>query len=396
MTRKKNQYGNLADTPTIAVSLIGDGGIALWGMTPKARLIRALAKSKRPAAYADQPPTGAAAALLRADWYLEPRVLTAILDNPGVIVTARSQAGETVIAAHAPAEAVADVRQLVAAGGLGGAPIPAGMRVVTVDDICGAYNKALRKAEPPLVASMREHSERAIEWAMYRAAYKGVTDIVTKYVWPIPAFWVTLAASKLKLTPNMVTSVGLLLVLLTQWLFWRGDFWPGLLAAYLMVFLDTVDGKLARVTLTSSKLGNIFDHGIDLIHPPFWWWAWWMGLQATGYAEGSLMAAYGAPALEVILIGYVVGRVAEAIFMHSFGFHIHVWRRLDSVMREITSRRNPNMVILTVSLLFGRPDLGFLAVAVWTLICVPFHIVRLLQAGAERLMGRPIRSWLSE
>lgn len=394
--RKKNKHGNRTDAPVIAVSLIGEGGVALWGMTPQARLIRALAKSKRPAVYADAPPSGAAAALLRADWYLDTRVLNAILDNPGAIVTARSDGGEMVIAAHAPAEAVAAVRQMVAAGTLGQTPIPAGMRVVTVDDICGAYNKALRKAEPPLVVSMREHSERDIEWAMYRAAYKGVTDIVTKYVWPIPAFWVTLAASKLKLTPNMVTSIGLLLVLLVQWLFWRGEFWPGMLAAYLMVFLDTVDGKLARVTLTSSKLGNIFDHGIDLIHPPFWWWAWWMGLQATGYADSGLIAAYGEPALAVILGGYVVGRIAEAIFMHSFGFHIHVWRRLDSVMREITARRNPNMVILTVSLLFGRPDLGFLAVAVWTLICVPFHIIRLLQAGTGWLMGRSIRSWLSE
>jgi len=308
MTRKKNQHGKRADAPAIVVSLIGEGGVALWGMMPQARLMRALEKSKRPAVYADTPASGAAAALLRADWYLDTRVFNAILDNPGAIVTARSDSGEMVIAAHAPAEAVAAVSAVVAAGSLGQTPLPAGMRVVTVDDICGAYNKALRKAEPPLVVSMLEHSERDIEWAMYRAAYKGVTDLVTKYVWPIPAFWVTLAASKLKLTPNMVTSIGLLLVLLVQWLFWRGEFWPGMLAAYLMVFLDTVDGKLARVTLTSSKLGNIFDHGIDLIHPPFWWWAWWMGLQVTGYADSGLMAAYGEPALAVILGGYVVGR----------------------------------------------------------------------------------------
>ena len=32
-----------------------------------------------------------------------------------------------------------------------------------------------------------------------------------------------------------------------------------------MTFLDTVDGKLARCTIASSKLGNIFDHGIDLV-----------------------------------------------------------------------------------------------------------------------------------
>ena len=41
-----------------------------------------------------------------------------------------------------------------------------------------------------------------------------------------------------------------------------------------MTFLDTVDGKLARVTLTSSPFGNVLDHSLDLIHPPFWYWAW--------------------------------------------------------------------------------------------------------------------------
>ena len=44
--------------------------------------------------------------------------------------------------------------------------------------------------------------------------------------------------------------------------------------------LDTVDGKLARCTITSSKIGEAIDHGIDLVHPPFWWWAWGVGLHA--------------------------------------------------------------------------------------------------------------------
>ena len=45
-------------------------------------------------------------------------------------------------------------------------------------------------------------------------------------------------------------------------------------AGLVFMVLDTVDGKLARCTITSSGWGNVFDHGVDLIHPPFWWWAW--------------------------------------------------------------------------------------------------------------------------
>ena len=109
-----------------------------------------------------------------------------------------------------------------------------------------------------------------------------------------------------------------------------------------MTFLDTVDGKLARVTLTSSKIGNLFDHGIDLIHPPFWWFAWWVGCQQLG-----LRPPHPQLAVEVMIIGYVVQRVIEGIFMRRFGFHVHSWRPFDSWFRLITARRNPNLLILT-------------------------------------------------
>jgi phosphatidylglycerophosphate synthase len=42
----------------------------------------------------------------------------------------------------------------------------------------------------------------------------------------------------------------------------------GLVLGRLMTFLDTVDGKLARVTVTSSRFGDVLDHGLDIIHPP--------------------------------------------------------------------------------------------------------------------------------
>ena len=82
----------------------------------------------------------------------------------------------------------------------------------------------------------------------------------------------------LGVTPNMVTTIAALMTVLAFWFFLKGQFIPGLIAAWAMTFLDTVDGKLARTTLTSSKWGDYFDHGIDLIHPPFWYVAWGYGL----------------------------------------------------------------------------------------------------------------------
>jgi hypothetical protein len=52
------------------------------------------------------------------------------------------------------------------------------------------------------------------------------------------------------------------------------------------------------------------------------------------------------------------------------------------------------MVILFVSLLAGRPDLGLIALAWWTVISLIVHAVRLLQAYGEKRAGRPIVSWM--
>ena len=126
--------------------------------------------------------------------------------------------------------------------------------------------------------------------------------------------------------------------------------------------LDTVDGKLARCTGASSKWGNVFDHGIDLVHPPFWWWAWEHGLAAYGR---PLEPVYATMVLWAIVGGYVAQRMIEGLFIKRFdGMEIHVWRPLDSKFRLITARRNPNMVILVAALLFGRPDVGLELVAV--------------------------------
>src|SRR3546814_2373028 len=101
-----------------------------------------------------------------------------------------------------------------------------------------------------------------------------------------------------------------------------------------MTCLGTVDGKLARVTLTSSPIGNVFDHGIDLVHPPFWWWAWIVGLAHAGFDLPASDLVLGA-----IVGGYILQRIEEGIFIRCFKIQMHIWRPFDSRFRLITARR---------------------------------------------------------
>src|SRR3546814_13865900 len=78
-----------------------------------------------------------------------------------------------------------------------------------------------------------------------------------------------------------------------------------------------------------------------LVHPPFWWYAWGVGLWAYGR---PLAPETFALALWVIIGGYVLQRLIEGAFLQWYGMHIHVWEKLDSDFRLITARRNPNLV----------------------------------------------------
>ena len=260
-------------------------------------------------------------------------------------------------------------------------------------------NSQLRKRERPFVLPLDPEHPDIVERAAYDGAYKGVTDALTLYLWRKPAFYLTRWAAELGLSPNMVTMIGAIFCVLAFFLFWEGRYWLGSLAGFIFMVLDTVDGKLARCTGQSSKWGNIFDHGIDLIHPPFWWWAWAEGLGRHGPLHKirypGLEPVYEGLVLALIVFGYVAQRVIEGIFMRRYGMHIHVWQRIDSRFRLITARRNPNMVILVACLAIGRPDLGIELVALWTILSLIFHAVRLAQANARRDRGRPVVSWLA-
>lgn len=365
------------------VRLVGELPVKLWGLS----LDQWQRRTWKKLGARDVTPDGELC--IASEWILSPALAKQLLATPGAALIVKDDEldQERVAVIHA-----ADPTSIEQMGLLNMCDPDwetlkqAGLSPGYMDDFVGDYDKALRKREAPYALSLFQNTPAEVERRLFKGAYKGVTDIVTKYVWPEPALHVTRWCASLGLTPNMVTTASLALVCLAFYCFWIGAWIPGIFIGWAMTFLDTVDGKLARTTMTYSSWGNLYDHGIDLIHPPFWYWAIYTGLIATGVSHPWLL-----PALIVILTGYVIGRITEGIFMRRYGFHIHVWRPIDAFMREITARRNPNLVIFMIFALLGVPLWGLIAVAAWTLICVPFHMVRLLQALASKT---PIASFM--
>jgi phosphatidylglycerophosphate synthase len=371
---------------TLAAGIVGDNPVRLWGLSASERTRRiAAAQGHRwLGGQADD-----AAILVNAAFAFDPAWYRHLSASPGTMLT---QGGVPVIA-HV--RSAGEAAQVSAAMRANAAPAKAlDLAELAIEQGPQVENKELRKRVTPFADALTAGNVRALERASYFGAYKGVTDLLTKYLWPEWALVLTRIAARLSISPNQVTTLGLLLCLLAMYLFWYGQFWAGMAAGLAFMVLDTVDGKLARCTITSSKWGNVFDHGIDLVHPPFWWWAWAEGLQYWGQ---ELPRGQFFTVMAVVVGGYVVQRLIEGVFMRRNAMmHIHVWQRIDSQFRLITARRNPNMVILFAATLAGRPDLGLIAVAWWTVLSCLFHLVRLIQSEFVRTGNGPLRSWMAE
>ena len=331
---------------------------------------------------------------VRADAVLDPPLIRALREHPGLVLLADNRdVPLAVVSPPGKEDAALSLLEAETAETARERARSEGFIVRRPGELGVNFWKALRKREAPYALILSPEKKGDVEWRVFMGTYKGATDFVTKRLWPVPAFYVTRwLAEKTPVTPNMVTTLSALLVIIAFFLFWNGHYASGLLAAWLMTFLDTVDGKLARTTLTSSHWGNIFDHGIDLVHPPFWYWAWAMGLDDYGLPlpQQTLYLA-----LAVIIGGYVLQRIIEGVAIAWLGMEIHIWRPIDTFFREITARRNPNLVILTFFAFMQRPDLGLLAVAWWTGICLILHGIQIIQALIEKRRKGELVSWMA-
>jgi len=364
----------------------------LFGICPTERLRRSFS---RDAVFwtGKQPPPAELARrwlVLRGDFVFDARLLEALQTTRDVVLLSRPGDGALPVAAHIRSDQLAS-----AAGWIrdGKPALADGIALARPDDLVHPYDTRLRKRQPALLARVTNEGAAAMEQRLFDASYKGVTDWVTRSVWPRPALAATRVLARHGVKPNTVTLASWLLVIGATGAFLSSAFGIGLVMAWAMTFLDTVDGKLARVTLRTSSFGSVFDHGLDLIHPPFWWWAF-------GTAAAALPAAFAGEwiplATWTCVGGYIAGRGLEGIFLVGFGFEIHSYRPIDSWFRRITARRNPNLVLLSAATLAGLPGLGMLAVASWTLASIGFHLVRLASACVQALRGHGVVPWEEE
>lgn len=254
----------------------------------------------------------------------------------------------------------------------------AGIRPLMQADFNG-FVRNLRKTMPFYVFAVTRAADiPKLQKFLFWSNYKGSTDFFTRYVYP-PLVWLLVRPlARLRVHPNLVTIVGIILTFAAVPLFAQGAFLAGLLMSYGMSVLDSVDGKLARLTFTDSFIGNILDHGLDLIHPPIWYIAWAIGLGAQSWDHP--LAAVAVVSTVVYILDRVVLKIYPKIFQR--GFHTH--SKMDGFVRTFISRRNINLPIFTLGVAADAAMGGGHNIATMTFYVIVFWQVATLIYHASR------------
>ena len=380
---------------TTHVHMVNQGSVSLWGLTAEERLKRMLVRAGG-LELVDDPaslPAEDTVLLLRGDFLYDNRIISRLVSEENILLQTSSEGNTVSVAASVRCDRAEQAKQYLL-GDLSAEPVD-GLTTVNLQQWSSGFQEQLRKFDPPYVLPVTEKDSAALEEHLYSGSYKGVTDLITKWAWPIPAKWVVRLCVAAGITPNAVTICSVILTIIAGVCFYNGLFAEPLLAGWIMTFLDTVDGKLARVTVTSSKIGHILDHGLDIIHPPLWYIAWGLGLEQFVAPVSWLTLQQ---VFWLILAGYILGRMCEGLFQLLIGkWGLFCWRPFDSYNRLITARRNPCMILLTVSLLLGVPGTGLFLVLAWTLISTLVIFLRFVYALLlNRFSSTEVKPWLAE
>ncbi len=303
------------------------------------------ARAKLQLQFAAEAPVAQRTLVVPGEVYSDPRLLKALLDS--------STTTELVCdAARAPKLLVDN-----------------SMRQVLDPAQIDPYIGAIRRTLPPqcFAAPPPEAVARAEE-IIFDSAQKGTLDFPAIVHAPIET-WIVRRLCRTSITPNQITFVSTVLAIAVVALFARGWLWSGAIGAAIFGVLDGVDGKLARVKVETTEIGqweHELDHALEF--------SWWLAFAFTFWRSGQLPHAWWFAAL--MIGGDLFGKLVNRPVMFHTGKPSHDFGPFERRLRLIAGRRNIYIWMLLGGLLIGRPAAAFAAACCWSAVTAGIHAVR--------------------
>lgn len=312
---------------------------------------------------------------LQGDVVYDDRVLTHLIESGPDSAVRGSQAEAVYLSVEAlRAEDGPDSSEAQAAGSSTepGLPGEASVRTASLVDL-GAYVPALRLTMPPFMVRISDPEQLAeVDRLMYRRTFKGVIDAVALYGYYHLVRWVTRQLSRTTFTPDLFTVLSILAIWGAIPCFATGHLIGGIALAWVGVLLDSVDGKLARLTLHLSDTMGSIEHITAMPGLGLWFVA--LGWHLT---DGSLLTPTPAAlTCWAMVICFLFDKLVSGSFRAITGRELFDYRPIDAAFHLVAARRNIHLLILTVGVVIGAIGPAFAAVTGWMAATLLFHLLR--------------------
>ncbi len=205
------------------------------------------------------------------------------------------------------------------------------------------------------------------ESRLIEGAQKGSLDWPAQVLHAPIENWAVSRLCGTSITPNQVT-------LLTNTVAWgvtalilAGHAFSALLLAAVVGILDGIDGKLARVKLMTSRVGQL-EHVFDMMFEYSWWFA-----LAWVLSQGDTSAPVFLAGLVLVACNFIDTALAGAFWFfkgRERGRRLDNYTPFDLVVRKVSGRRNIYVWIILLTALVGSVEHGLWAAVIWGLITI--------------------------
>ena len=235
------------------------------------------------------------------------------------------------------------------------------------------YVADLRLTMVPFLVRITEASGlRRVDHLLFHRTFKGVIDAVARYGYYHFVRCTTRWLSRTAVSPNLLTALSILGIWAAIPCFAMGQIGWGILSAWIGVILDSVDGKLARLTVNLSDTMGDLEHAAAMPGLGLWFIALGWHLSA-----GQLLSLTPASITCWILVStFLADKLLTGAFRKLFGYELFDARPLDAAFHLIAARRNVHLLLLTVGTALSSVIPAYEWMAVGMAGSLVFHAIR--------------------
>lgn len=228
--------------------------------------------------------------------------------------------------------------------------------------------------EPYLFRCTNESFIPSMENRMFEANFKGTLDFIAIYIYKYPVREMVRFLGRFRwITPNQVTFLSIVSSFAVPTLFALGHMGWAIAVGWSMFILDSVDGKLARLTVRLSRTAGILEHATST--PAVFLWfptlGWHLSNGALLDFSNSITAATW-----TLMPLYWIDKSVNGLFRKRHKIDLYNWSVFDEKFHLIACRRAIIMLIVTIGYATNYTKQSFIALAVWMVVSFLVHVFR--------------------